>query len=107
TQSRYYGRDYTTYKENATRNISNEKLAPAQIETPATPTTDKDTVTTGIHNNPQITTSDWINMVHGKAIADYTAKGKDGKTYVTGYVAANGKSQSIINVEQVDLSTLE
>ena len=83
------------------------ELHPAQIETPAKPTTDKDTVTTGIYNNPQITTSDWINMVHGKAIAYYTAKGKDGKTYVTGYVAANGKSQSIINVEQVDLSTLE
>src|SRR5699024_5404328 len=107
TQSPYYGRDYTTYKEIATRNISIEKLDPAQIETPAKPTTDKDTVTTGIYNNPQITTSDWINMVHGKAIAYYTAKGKDGKTYVTGYVAANGKSQSIINVEQVDLSTLE
>ena len=107
TQSPYYGRDYTTYKEIATRNISIEKLDPAQIETPAKPTTDKDTVTTGIYNNPQITTSDWINMVHGKAIAYYTAKGKDGKTYVTGYVAANGKSQSIINVKQIDLSTLE
>jgi len=107
TQSPYYGRDYTTYKEIATRNISIEKLDPEQIETPAKPTTDKDTVTTGIYNNPQITTSDWINMVHGKAIAYYTAKGKDGKTYVTGYVAANGKSQSIINVEQIDLSTLE
>ena len=83
------------------------ELHPAQIETPAKPTTDKDTVTTGIYNNPQITTSDWINMVHGKAIAYYTAKGKDGKTYVTGYVAANGKSQSIINVKQIDLSTLE
>lgn len=83
------------------------KLYAAQIETPAKPTTDKDTVTTGIYNNPQITTSDWLKMVHGKAIAYYTAKGKDGKTYVTGYVAANGKSQSIINVEQIDLSTLE
>ncbi|MBD0967983.1 mucin-binding protein [Lactobacillus crispatus] len=83
------------------------ELHPAQIETPAKPTTDKDTVTTGIYNNPLITTSDWLNMVHGEAIAYYTAKGKDGKTYVTGYVAANGKSQSIINVKQVDLSTLE
>ena len=83
------------------------ELHPAQIETPAKPTTDKDSVTTGIYNNPQITTSDWINMVHGKAIAYYTAKGKDGKTYVTGYVAANGKSQSIINVKQIDLNTLE
>ena len=83
------------------------ELHPAQIETPAKPTTDKDTVTTGIYNNPLITTSDWLKMVHGEAIAYYTAKGKDGKTYVTGYVAANGKSQSIINVKQVDLSTLE
>ena len=83
------------------------ELHPTQIETPAKPTTDKDTVTTGIYNNPQITTSDWLKMVHGEAIAYYTAKGKDGKTYVTGYVAANGKSQSIINVEQIDLSTLE
>ena len=83
------------------------ELHAAQIETPAKPTTDKDTVTTGIYNNPQITTTDWLKMVHGKAIAYYTAKGKDDKTYVTGYVAANGKSQSIINVEQVDLSTLE
>ena len=83
------------------------ELHPAQIETPAKPTTDKDTVTTGIYNNPLITTSDWLNTVHGEAIAYYTAKGKDGKTYVTGYVAANGKSQSIINVKQVDLSTLE
>ncbi|MCT7886826.1 MAG: YSIRK-type signal peptide-containing protein [Lactobacillus crispatus] len=83
------------------------ELHPAQIETPAKPTTDKDTVTTGIYNNPQITTSDWLKMVHGEAIAYYTAKGKDGKTYVTGYVAANGKSQSIINVKQIDLSTLE
>lgn len=83
------------------------ELHPAQIETPAKSTTDKDTVTTGIYNNPQITTSDWLKMVHGDAIAYYTAKGKDGKTYVTGYVAANGKSQSIINVKQIDLSTLE
>ena len=83
------------------------ELHAAQIETPAKPTTDKDSVTTGIYNNPQITTSDWINMVHGKAIAYYTAKGKDGKTYVTGYVAANGKSQSIINVNQIDVNSLE
>ena len=83
------------------------ELHAAQIETPAKPTTDKDTVTTGIYNNPQITNSDWLKTVHGKAIAYYTAKGKDGNTYVTGYVAANGKSQSIINVKQIDLSTLE
>ncbi|QLL78692.1 LPXTG cell wall anchor domain-containing protein [Ligilactobacillus saerimneri] len=61
----------------------------------------------GFYNNPQITASDWLKMVHGEAIAYYTAKGKDGKTYVTGYVAADGKSQSIINVEQIDLNTLE
>ena len=107
TQSPYYGRDYTTYKEIATRNISIEKLDPAQIETPAKPTTDKDTVTTGIYNNPQRTTSDWIKMTHGDAIGYYTAKGKDGKTYVTGYVAANGNSQSIFNVDQIDLNSLE
>ena len=107
TQSPYYGRDYTTYKEIATRNISIEKLDPAQIETPAKPTTDKDTVTTGIYNNPQITTSDWIKMVHGDAIGYYTAKGKDGKTYVTGYAAPKGNSQSIFNVDQIDLNSLE
>lgn len=95
------------YKSYPGLELEFRELHPAQIETPAKPTTDKDTVTTGIYNNPQITTSDWINMVHGKAIAYYTAKGKDGKTYVTGYVAANGKSQSIINVEQIDLNTLE
>lgn len=92
---------------NANMGFDFVELHPAQIDTPAKPTTDKDTVTTGIYNNPQITTSDWLKMVHGEAIAYYTAKGKDGKTYVTGYVAANGKSQSIINVEQIDLSTLE
>ena len=92
---------------NANMDFGFIELHPAQIETPAKPTTDKDTVTTGIYNNPQITTSDWLKMVHGDAIAYYTAKGKDGKNYVTGYVAANGKSQSIINVKQVDLSTLE
>ena len=99
------GKQNDTVKANSTDPQGSQTAA--QIETPAKPTTDKDTVTTGIYNNPQITTSDWINMVHGKAIAYYTAKGKDGKTYVTGYVAANGKSQSIINVEQIDLSTLE
>ena len=83
------------------------ELHPAQIETPAKPTTDKDTVTTGIYNNPQKTTSDWIKMTHGDAIGYYTAKGKDGKTYVTGYVAANGNSQSIFNVDQIDLNSLE
>ena len=83
------------------------ELHAAQIETPAKPTTDKDTVTTGIYNNPQRTTSDWIKMVHGNAIGYYTAKGKDGKTYVTGYVAANGNSQSIFNVDQIDLNSLE
>jgi len=83
------------------------ELHPAQIETPAKPTTDKDTVTTGIYNNPQSTTSDWIKMTHGDAIGYYTAKGKDGKTYVTGYVAANGNSQSIFNVDQIDLNSLE
>ena len=83
------------------------KLESEQIDSAPKPTTDDATTTTGVYNNPLVTSSDWINMVHGKAIAYYTAKGKDGKTYVTGYVAANGKSQSIINVEQVDLSTLE
>ena len=83
------------------------ELHAAQIETPAKPTTDKDTVTTGIYNNPQRTTSDWIKMTHGDAIGYYTAKGKDGKTYVTGYVAANGNSQSIFNVDQIDLNSLE
>ena len=83
------------------------ELHPAQIETPAKPTTDKDTVTTGIYNNPQRTTSDWIKMTHGDAIGYYTAKGKDGKTYVTGYAAANGNSQSIFNVDQIDANSLE
>ena len=83
------------------------ELHAAQIETPAKPTTDKDTVTTGIYNNPQRTTSDWIKMTHGDAIGYYTAKGKDGKTYVTGYVAANGNSQSIFNVDQIDVDSLE
>lgn len=83
------------------------ELHPAQIETPAKPTTDKDTVTTGIYNNPQRTTSDWIKMTHGDAIGYYTAKGKDGKTYVTGYAAPKGNSQSIFNVDQIDLNSLE
>ena len=114
---KYIGKKQTTsiflasyfkgYKSYPGLELDFRELHPAQIETPAKPTTDKDTVTTGIYNNPLITTSDWLNMVHGEAIAYYTAKGKDGKTYVTGYVAANGKSQSIINVEQIDLSTLE
>lgn len=83
------------------------ELHPEQIDPAPKPTTDDATTTTGVYNNPLVTSSDWIKMVHGEAIAYYTAKGKDGKTYVTGYVAANGKSQSIINVEQSDLSTLE
>ncbi|MCC4440710.1 mucin-binding protein, partial [Limosilactobacillus reuteri] len=83
------------------------ELRPEQIAPAPKPTTDDATTTTGVYNNPLVTSSDWLKMVHGEAIAYYTAKGKDGKTYVTGYVAANGKSQSIINVEQVDLSTLE
>ena len=83
------------------------ELHPEQIDPAPKPTTDDATTTTGVYNNPLVTSSDWLKMVHGKAIAYYTAKGKDGKTYVTGYVAANGKSQSIINVKQIDLSTLE
>ena len=75
--------------------------------TPATPTTDKAGVTTGVYNNPLVTSSDWIKMTHGDAIGYYTAKGKDGKTYVTGYVAAKGNSQSIFNVDQIDLNSLE
>ena len=75
--------------------------------TPATPTTDKAGVTTGVYNNPLATSSDWIKMTHGDAIGYYTAKGKDGKTYVTGYAAPNGNSQSIFNVDQIDLNSLE
>ncbi|WHO86092.1 mucin-binding protein [Limosilactobacillus oris] len=75
--------------------------------TPATPTTDKAGVTTGVYNNPLVTSSDWIKMTHGDAIGYYTAKGKDGKTYVTGYAAANGNSQSIFNVDQIDANSLE
>ncbi|MDM8277045.1 LPXTG cell wall anchor domain-containing protein [Lactobacillus gallinarum] len=83
------------------------ELHPEQIDPAPKPTTDDATTTTGVYNNPLVTSSDWIKMVHGEAIAYYSAKGKDGKTYVTDYVAANGKSQSIINVKQVDLSILE
>ena len=75
--------------------------------TPATPTTDKAGVTTGVYNNPLVTSSDWIKMTHGDAIGYYTAKGKDGKTYVTGYAAPKGNSQSIFNVDQIDLNSLE
>ena len=75
--------------------------------TPATPTTDKAGVTTGVYNNPLVTSSDWIKMTHGDAIGYYTAKGKDGKTYVTGYAAAGGNSQSIFNVDQIDANSLE
>ena len=75
--------------------------------TPATPTTDKAGVTTGVYNNPLVTSSNWIKMTHGDAISYYTAKGKDGKTYVTGYAAANGNSQSIFNVDQIDANSLE
>ena len=83
------------------------ELHPAQIETPAKPTTDKATTTTVVYNNPLLTASDWHKMAHGQVIAYYTAKGKDGKTYVTGYVTANNKSESIINVDQIDPNTLE
>src|SRR5699024_6420651 len=82
------------------------KEAPT-AETPAKPTTDKDTVTTGIYNNPQRNTSDWIKMTHGDASGDCTAIGEDSKTYITGYVAANHNSQSIFNVDQIDLNSLE
>ena len=75
--------------------------------TPATPTTDKAGVTTGVYNNPLVTSSDWIKMTHGDAVGYYTAKGKDGKTYVTGYAAAKGNSQSIFNVDQIDANSLE
>ena len=44
--------------------------------TPATPTTDKAGVTTGVYNNPLVTSSDWIKMTHGDAIGYYTAKAK-------------------------------
>lgn len=83
------------------------ELHPEQIDTPEAPTTDKESVTTGIYNNPLATATEWYKTEHGEYVAYYTAKGKDGKTYVTGYVAANGKSESIINVDQIDLNTLE
>ena len=78
-----------------------------KIDPAPKPTTDDATTTTGVYNNPLVTSSDWIKMTHGDAIGYYTAKGKDGKTYVTGYVAANGNSQSIFNVDQIDLNSLE
>ncbi|WP_431462838.1 YSIRK-type signal peptide-containing protein [Lactobacillus crispatus] len=103
----------TTPGNNNETPSSKTKLAKALPGTPASndiapkPTTDKATTTTGVYNNPLATSSDWIKMTHGKAIGYYTAKGKDGKTYVTGYAAANGKSQSIFNVDQIDANSLE
>lgn len=91
--------------------VASPQLAPVPKKvadyTPATPTTDKAGVTTGVYNNPLATSSDWIKMTHGDAIGYYTAKGKDGKTYVTGYAAAKGNSQSIFNVDQIDANSLE
>ena len=91
--------------------VTSPQSAPVQKNvtdyTPATPTTDKAGVTTGVYNNPLVTSSDWIKMTHGDAIGYYTAKGKDGKTYVTGYAAAKGNSQSIFNVDQIDANSLE
>ncbi|CCI87437.1 mucin-binding protein [Lactobacillus gigeriorum] len=83
------------------------ELHPEQIDPAPNPTTDDATTTTGVYNNPLVTSSDWIKMTHGDAIGYYTAKGKDGKTYVTGYAAPNGNSQSIFNVDQIDLNSLE
>ena len=83
------------------------ELHPEQIDPAPTPTTDKAGVTTGVYNNPLATSSDWIKMTHGDAVGYYTAKGKDGKTYVTGYAAPKGNSQSIFNVDQIDLNSLE
>ncbi|MGK4036558.1 LPXTG cell wall anchor domain-containing protein [Lactobacillus crispatus] len=83
------------------------ELHPEQIAPAPTPTTDKAGVTTGVYNNPLATSSDWIKMTHGDAVGYYTAKGKDGKTYVTGYAAPKGNSQSIFNVDQIDLNSLE
>src|SRR5699024_372281 len=57
------------------------ELHPEQIDPAPKPTTDDATTTTGVYNNPLVTSSDWIKMVHGNAIGYYTAKGKDGKTY--------------------------
>ena len=103
----------TTPGNNNETPSSKTKLAKALPGTPASndiapkPTTDKATTTTGVYNNPLATSSDWIKMTHGKAIGYYTAKGKDGKTYVTGYAADQGKSQSIFNVDQIDANSLE
>ena len=83
------------------------ELHPEQINPAPKPTTDDATTTTGVYNNPLATSSDWIKMTHGKAIGYYTAKGKDGKTYVTGYAAAKDGSQSIFNVNQIDVDSLE
>ena len=83
------------------------ELHPEQIDPAPKPTTDDATTTTGVYNNPLATSSDWIKMTHGKAIGYYTAKGKDGKTYVTGYAAAKDGSQSIFNVNQIDVDSLE
>ena len=82
-------------------------MHPEQIAPAPKPTTDDATTTTGVYNNPLVTSSDWIKMTHGDAIGYYTAKGKDGKTYVTGYAAPKGNSQSIFNVDQIDLNSLE
>ena len=96
-------------KEVATDEKTDQSVTPTASTdyTPATPTTDKAGVTTGVYNNPLVTSSDWIKMTHGDAIGYYTAKGKDGKTYVTGYAAAKGNSQSIFNVDQIDANSLE
>ena len=83
------------------------ELHPEQIDPAPKPTTDDATTTTGVYNNPDATSSDWLKLANGKAIAYYTAKGKDGKTYVTGYVGEDGKSQSIFNVDQIDPNSLE
>ena len=83
------------------------ELHPEQIDPALKPTTDDATTTTGVYNNPLATSSDWIKMTHGEAIGYYTAKGKDGKTYVTGYAAAKDGSQSIFNVNQIDVDSLE
>ncbi|MBL1072214.1 mucin-binding protein [Lactobacillus kitasatonis] len=83
------------------------ELHPERIDPAPTPTTDKAGVTTGVYNNPLVTSSNWIKMTHGDAIGYYTATGKDGKKYVTGYAAAKGNSQSIFNVDQIDVNSLE
>ena len=70
---------------------------------------DDATTTTGVYNNPDATSSDWLKLANGKAIVYYTAKGKgkDGKTYVTGYVGEGSKSQSVFDVDQIDPDSLE